>query len=813
MAPGHQNRFDALADPLAAQVDKISLGKRKQDDDEVVEHVEVDTLPSSLKGKEEDMAYAEYLELDEHKQFALNDVHLRYTGADKPGFKVGSKPVETEKKCLVQIHDPVPSHPGGENFGWPTAKYDAKTEFDPAVSDRRICEIAFGSESQTPSIKLRIQPPPVGNVKRERVVVHFFANSLTRSKDAPGIAFTTGAAVNAATDLPNVPRLTTMAGEENLWRTDLTLLGRGEVPAIKGAPVGRPIVTGMPSIDVERLSQRFTIGDQTLDDWERLIGRLYTATKLSFYCEWDCKKNAGPLESFIKYFRTAMYVTTLVGNFWFYQMGVTVPLSNKDYPFLAKDAPRWLVEKWNVGQTSDKKPVEAKAIRWQAFQSLEYGIFPDADSMAFAMRLGLTREQEKAESELERIVDSDKTGLRASFIETGENLFVANIFIMSDAKNSTFSGELPDIRKRIELSVTVDHKPYKLAGSVMEDIFESGADIVAAMASPKLDQVPAFKHANGRFEVNIKFVHDPKSVNRALSAVEAIQVGHQRKEGVDLSELCLRIPRRTGQVTDFIAKELRGNSQKKAAFDAEICRHGLNPEQTRAATLSCTSQDGYVLIHGPPGTGKTKTCMAIVCAFVAAGYKVIVTDPSNDAVDADVTAFEKKLPLGMDKTAFCRFRDAFYRSKRSNAAEEAAKPAGDAMEIDSVPPAAESSASAAASEVGPTPAQVPKLTKKEQKKAQDSSQSWSAIADAEDEEHRQSLFQQVLLHVNQGLSAKEAVGFAAQKLAFVKDCSDGKHNADTSEMKDIDASDFLNKLQDSKAKKGKAQKAERKALL
>ncbi len=61
----------------------------------------------------------------------------------------------------------------------------------------------------------------------------------------------------------------------------------------------------------------------------------------------------------------------------------------------------------------------------------------------------------------------------------------------------------------------------------------------------------------------------------------------------------------------------------------------LNTSQRKATklALSIAEEDGFLLIHGPPGTGKTTTITEIVIQLVRAGARVLVTSHTNVAVD------------------------------------------------------------------------------------------------------------------------------------------------------------------------------------
>lgn len=59
---------------------------------------------------------------------------------------------------------------------------------------------------------------------------------------------------------------------------------------------------------------------------------------------------------------------------------------------------------------------------------------------------------------------------------------------------------------------------------------------------------------------------------------------------------------------------------------------GLNDSQHQAVRLALAAQD-VAIIHGPPGTGKTRTVAELIRQAVARGEKVLACAPSNLAVD------------------------------------------------------------------------------------------------------------------------------------------------------------------------------------
>ena len=66
-------------------------------------------------------------------------------------------------------------------------------------------------------------------------------------------------------------------------------------------------------------------------------------------------------------------------------------------------------------------------------------------------------------------------------------------------------------------------------------------------------------------------------------------------------------------------------------------------ESQRGAVLHCLASRDIAIIHGPPGTGKTTTVAELIRHTVERGERVLVTAPSNLAVD---NLLEKLLQLG-----------------------------------------------------------------------------------------------------------------------------------------------------------------------
>jgi DNA polymerase alpha-associated DNA helicase A len=71
----------------------------------------------------------------------------------------------------------------------------------------------------------------------------------------------------------------------------------------------------------------------------------------------------------------------------------------------------------------------------------------------------------------------------------------------------------------------------------------------------------------------------------------------------------------------------------------------LNASQRSAVEFALSAQQ-VALIHGPPGTGKTQTCIEVIQQLVKRGERVLVCGPSNLSVDNLVERLAKsKIPM------------------------------------------------------------------------------------------------------------------------------------------------------------------------
>jgi ATP-dependent RNA/DNA helicase IGHMBP2 len=74
--------------------------------------------------------------------------------------------------------------------------------------------------------------------------------------------------------------------------------------------------------------------------------------------------------------------------------------------------------------------------------------------------------------------------------------------------------------------------------------------------------------------------------------------------------------------TPFIAKPVSLNFRNQRLNDSQ-----------QNAVAAITQNDNFIIVHGPPGTGKTTTLIEAIVQLVKTGEKILVSAPSNTAVD------------------------------------------------------------------------------------------------------------------------------------------------------------------------------------
>ena len=108
------------------------------------------------------------------------------------------------------------------------------------------------------------------------------------------------------------------------------------------------------------------------------------------------------------------------------------------------------------------------------------------------------------------------------------------------------------------------------------------------------------------------------------------EISRQRMQQA-VSRVAVAQENRLAELRDILLGEDAPGFDQMREVDTAVS-HRLNPSQKTAVAFALAAQD-VAIIHGPPGTGKTTTVIALICAAIQRGERVLACAPSNQAVD------------------------------------------------------------------------------------------------------------------------------------------------------------------------------------
>lgn len=139
-------------------------------------------------------------------------------------------------------------------------------------------------------------------------------------------------------------------------------------------------------------------------------------------------------------------------------------------------------------------------------------------------------------------------------------------------------------------------------------------------------------------EFTLAMIANEITYQRHLKALESIEKAYTEEKGPHPSNHLLKVC--FGKESPEEPNPTMKERKKVKLSELTIVDKSLNDEQKEAIVHALNSETVY-LIHGPPGTGKTKTICEFIRQCVRLNLKVLATAPSNIAVDNIVERLAK----------------------------------------------------------------------------------------------------------------------------------------------------------------------------
>ena len=650
-----KNKFHILEeDPgFAEMVQRAQAGLERPPADgtnEQIKRMHINNLPAAVRNTETRSHYPDFLPKDKRKEYPMTEV-FQYRGLDTASYKTekGSKgkPLREEAFAMISLEDIVFDY-DDNLIGWP------QVWADDANAHKKCIKVLYRLETQYPSLSIRIVRPG-----SDAVTMEIFGNSLARSDngDQIGLKFTGGPIGEIDQDtLPANEHIKKLYDSRRLWRTQVQFYDQKPAFGARGEPVWH----GISAEELERIRTAELTAETPY--WERAVFALSHCRKFSilrgYSSDWEQTK------PFAEFFTGCMYAVANYGNWWWYSLVSGTVISDRDFPF-GTAVPRWMVKTVDVKYVGNKA-VSYEPVQTTNFQPLRSGVYPDSDTVSFAYRLGLSREIEKQDHDLDRICKQSEgavTAIIKPFHVEGEYIVSLRFNNLNATDHETI---LPELKRKSRLSVRYGGKDVRLSGFVVEDPFDLNRH-TSVLANVETKNAPEFIDDGFEHNITVEFRRDVTSVSRAMNSVVSLHSGQIRSHGAYIPEICFGTPVPAKNVVDWTS-DLYKHGLARKFYEVILEAYDLNDSQKQAAMNIIESAEGFNLIWGPPGTGKTTALAVIVLALTSLGHRIVFTASTNSAVRNAARAFSGL--VGADSvfgdhtliasSEYCRFTGAHY---------------------------------------------------------------------------------------------------------------------------------------------------------
>ncbi|KAK5676198.1 hypothetical protein LTS10_011010 [Elasticomyces elasticus] len=339
---------------------------------------------------------------------------------------------------------------------------------------------------------------------------------------------------------------------------------------------------------------------------------------------------------------------------------------------------RQLVKTYEVSVDDSDRQVAGtlKPLTWSRF--MIPSVFPTLGASAWLLSLGEYREIQKRQELLIDAINNSPKEILAKFHQaeadcnTRWNVSITMPDLSAGDGSVRVSQMLPKEGETFTIIIAEEQglgKEGMFRGTFTDPIADSKITLSGVVYySGHNKDAPPQPEAGKEYVVKLKLWDDNKPAVRKIRGVHELAIGTMnRKVGVDFTALLFNVPavtRKHGAIADEIKdrNQLPNMMVNLDRLDPQGNRvYQLNTEQRDAVKTCYTSRSGAVIIHGPPGTGKTNTVVAMVEGLTKAGYRVAVVANANSQVDNAYSATTAKVEhIPANKAA--RARNIYFKS-------------------------------------------------------------------------------------------------------------------------------------------------------
>ncbi|GAB1729845.1 hypothetical protein NU195Hw_g2229t1 [Hortaea werneckii] len=636
----------------------------------------------------------------------LEPVHARYNGRDLPRFEMGKdeKPASTKCRAVLQVETPysVDMKILNANEDKVNVRFEAASQ-TPAIcieidlaKDLNEYQIAAGKKYEPQhircwvfgnSIKLRGPSAQSSPEPTHSSLEWEFASNDDGKSCILGHISKLAIADQKLKDSIDAPVSHVMETRFDLW-DDNEVQQKSHCINVHRT---RPVWTG---VDIDQIKEWESVVVRG-DAWERgglSAGQIAAVTLLrATHIDIFAIARNGWIpfwETVSEYMLGAMAASALWGPFWQYFLQVwnerDKSLNHAELNLSKLTVPRHLVTKWKVLRDDrTSKVISAEPFEWARVVALP--IWPTDGAATFLLKLGEYREIQKRKQLVEEALTKPKNTVFATFSElNGRNAAYHLDLRLPDIKlkpKEATSAEEVDVWSILpgegeSFKITIVEEEGLGSGAIFTGKFEdnlspmagaslSGAVLFAGIQHDTSFQVPLDRE----LRVKLKLWTNMQAGTNKMNALETLLRATREQErlfGPDLPGLIFRTrayPCNPGE----LAQQIRGTAGLWEKMTANLNRkgkdgkakHQLNEEQKRAVQLMWSSEKGIVAIHGPPGTGKTRTVIAGVESLVLAGYRVAIVAHANSQVDNAMMIWQETYE-GDERKKFARARNGYF---------------------------------------------------------------------------------------------------------------------------------------------------------